>query len=398
MSQNILVVNAGSSSVKFALFSLGLAQPTALLKGQISNIGGIPHIQAQDAQGHDAAFALPPDGITSHGDAFEALINWLEDRGETLCAAGHRIVHGGGNFTTPIKIDDAALHALDALCPLAPHHQPYNLAAIRALAARLPALPQVACFDTAFHSRQPPEARQLGLPESFAERGIRRYGFHGLSYESVTKTLPALTGKALPSRLIVAHLGNGASMCAIKDGKGIATTMGFSTLDGLPMGTRSGAIDPGVLLHLMREDGAGLAELEDLLYNHSGLLGISGISSDMRTLLESDNERADAAITFFCYRISRELGSLAAALGGLDGLVFTGGIGENAAPVRAQILHLAAWLGLAIDEQANDTASTRITMDGSTASAWVVPTNEERTIAHHTQEVLMITRSASFKC
>ncbi|NQU58855.1 MAG: acetate/propionate family kinase [Rhodospirillales bacterium] len=388
MSQNILVVNAGSSSLKFALFSITDGDPLTLLKGQISNIGYDPHIDIEDGQGNAVAFTGSDAAITNHGEAFEALIDWLEERGETLAGAGHRVVHGGADFTVPIKIDDTALAALEKLIPLAPHHQPYNLAAIRALAARLPDLPQVACFDTAFHGSLPAEARELGLPGSYADRGIRRYGFHGLSYESVVSTLPAITGETLPARLVIAHLGNGVSMCALENGKSIATTMGFSTLDGTPMGTRSGSIDPGVLLHLMREDGAGLSELEDLLYNRSGLLGISELSQDMRTLLASDNPQAAAAISFFCYRISRELGSLAAALGGLDGLVFTGGIGENSAPVRARVLHLAAWLGLAIDEKANNSANDRITLVDSAASAWVVATNEEMTIAHHTQQII----------
>lgn len=383
MSENILVVNAGSSSVKFALFSLSGVQT---LKGQISNIGAAPCVQVRDAQGSDVAF--PSNRFASHGDVFETLIDWLEQRGERLAAAGHRVVHGGADFTEPVRIDEQALAALDALSPLAPHHQPYNLAAIRALAARLPELAQVACFDTAFHAGQPPEARELGLPRSYGQRGIRRYGFHGLSYQSVANALPELSGEALPARLVIAHLGNGASMCALKDGKSIATSMGFSTLEGIPMGTRSGSIDPGVLLHLMREDGASLAELEDLLYNRSGLLGVSGLSQDMRSLLESDDPQAAAAITYFCYRISRELGSLAAALGGLDGLVFTGGIGENAAPVRARVLQQAAWLGFSIDEKANNAANTRITTTGSTHPAWVVGCQEELTIAAHTQRVL----------
>lgn len=388
MNENILVVNAGSSSVKFALFSLAPGQPAAILKGQVSNIGTGPVLEASDAKGAALDFASPIGGIANHGDAFEALIDWLEERGERLAGAGHRVVHGGVDFTVPVRVDDAALDALDALSPLAPHHQPYNLAAIRALAARLPHLPQAACFDTAFHATLPAEARELGLPGSYAKRGIRRYGFHGLSYESVTNAMPQVTGQPLPSRLVIAHLGNGASMCALKGGKSVATTMGFSTLDGIPMGTRSGAIDPGVLLHLMREDGAGLAELEDLLYNRSGLLGISGISPDMRTLLASDDPQAAAAVSYFCNRISRELGSSAAALGGLDGLVFTGGIGENAALVRARVLQLAAWLGLNIDEEANRQGCARITAPDSAASAWVVPANEELTIARHTRRVL----------
>ncbi|MBC8268504.1 MAG: acetate/propionate family kinase [Rhodospirillaceae bacterium] len=386
--ENILVVNAGSSSVKFALFSLDRGEPVAILKGQVSGIGATPAIEARDEGGMAIPFAQPSGGIANHDDAFEALIGWLEERGESVAGAAHRVVHGGAAFTAPIRIDDNALEALDALTPLAPHHQPYNLAAIRALAARLPKLPQAACFDTAFHASQPAEARELGLPAVYAQRGIRRYGFHGLSYQSVAAALPVITGEALPRRLVIAHLGNGASMCALKDGACVATTMGFSTLDGIPMGTRSGSVDPGVLLHLMREDGAGLSELEDLLYNRSGLMGISGISQDMRTLLESDDPRAEAAVTFFCYRISRELGSLAAALGGLDALVFTGGIGENAAAVRAQVLRQAGWLGLTIDEDANNSAGPCISTAANRAQAWIVATQEELTIATHARAIL----------
>jgi acetate kinase len=386
--ENILVVNAGSSSVKFALFSLASEQPAVIVKGQVSGIGTTPVIEARDGDGKAIPFAHPAGGISNHDDAFEALIDWLEGRRESVAGAAHRVVHGGAEFTAPVRINDNVLEALEALTPLAPHHQPFNLAAIRALAARLPGLPQVACFDTAFHASQPAEARELGLPGEYAKRGIRRYGFHGLSYQSVAVAMPVITGEGLPSRLVIAHLGNGASMCALKDGECIATTMGFSTLDGIPMGTRSGSVDPGVLLHLMREDGAGLCELEDLLYNRSGLMGISGISQDMRALLESDDPRAEAAVTFFCYRISRELGSLAAALGGLDALVFTGGIGENAAPVRARVLRQASWLGLSIDEDANNSAGPCITLAGSRAQAWVVSTQEEMIIASQARAIL----------
>lgn len=388
MDENILVINAGSSSVKFAVFGLADDPPEAFLQGQFSGIGDCPLIDVRDAHGMAVDFAHPASQISTHGDAFEALIDWLERHGEPLCGAGHRVVHGGGDFAAPVRLDGDTVNALEGFIPLAPHHQPYNLAAIKALAAKLPDLPQVACFDTAFHASQPAEARQLGLPRVYAKRGIRRYGFHGLSYESVASALPAISGNALPSRLVIAHLGNGASMCAIKDGQCIASTMGFSTLDGIPMGTRSGGIDPGVLLHLMRQDGAGLNELEDLLYNQSGLLGISGISSDMRILLASDDDNAAAAISFFCYRISRELGSLAAALGGLDALVFTGGIGQNAAPVRERVLRQSAWLGLNIDGPANIGAGARITTPDSPASAWVIATNEELTIANHTRRIL----------
>ena len=305
---------------------------------------------------------------------------------ESLAGVGHRVVHGGTQFTHPARLDDKAIDALAALNPLAPHHQPHNIAAIRAVAARLPKLPQIACFDTAFHATIPEEARRLPLPADYEARGIRRYGFHGLSYESIVARLPALTGR-LPGRLIVAHLGNGASIAAIKDGRSIATSMGFSTLDGLIMATRSGSIDPGVLLHLMRE-GRSLAEIEDLLYNRAGLLGLSGLSADMKTLLESSASAARMAVSLYCYRINREIGSLAAALGGLDALVFTGGVGENAAPVRASVCKAAGWLGIALDEKANAAGGPRLTLADSPVSAWAIPTDEQGVIARHAARLL----------
>ncbi len=388
MSDCILVINAGSSSVKFALYGVYSEKLSATLKGQISGIGHKPAITVIDNKGHSLDFPLPAGGVGGHEDAFEALIDWLEARGDRVIGAGHRIVHGGADFTAPVRLDGAVLDALSGLINLAPHHQPHNLAAVRALSTRLANVAQVACFDTAFHADQPAEARELGLPRSYNERGIRRYGFHGLSYEAVVDGLPDLTGKPLPARLVVAHLGNGASLCAVANGKSIATTMGFSTLDGIAMATRSGAVDPGVLLHLMREDGAGLNELEDLLYNQSGLLGVSGISQDMRALLDSQDPAAKFAIDYFCYRVSRELGSLVAALGGLDGLVFTGGIGENASPVRDQILRRSAWLGFELDNDANHTGDWCITTPESVMPAWVMLANEELVIARHTRQIL----------
>jgi acetate kinase len=388
MSESILVINAGSSSVKFALFDQATNRPDITLKGQVSGIGTAPAIEAFTGDGDPVSCPQSIGGIVSHSDAFDTLLDWFGERGEQVVGAGHRVVHGGAGFTAPVRVDENIIKAFEALIHLAPHHQPHNILAIRALASRYPNLPQVACFDTAFHASQPPEAKELGLPPEYNEKGLRRYGFHGLSYESVLTALPVVMGQAVPSRLVIAHLGNGASMCAVKDGQCIATTMGFSTLDGIPMGTRSGAIDPGVLLHLMREDGATLSDLEDLLYNKSGLLGISGFSADMRVLLASDEEQAASAVAFYCYRISRELGSLAAALGGLDALVFTGGIGENAAPVRARILQSSSWLGLELDEGANEKSQTRITYGKSNTHAWVVPTDEELSIARHTLRVL----------
>lgn len=377
----LLVLNAGSSSIKFALYDLPLG-PIPRVEGQIAGIGRDARFTVAGQERRD------PAALADHGAGIAQLLDWLEGEGHAsnLAGAGHRVVHGGAQFTRPAFLDPAAIDALSLLAPLAPHHQPHNLAAIRALAQRMPKLLQVACFDTAFHATQPEEAWRLALPAEFVARGIRRYGFHGLSYESIVTLLPSLAGR-LPRRLVVAHLGNGASMCAILDGRSIATTMGFSTLDGLIMATRSGSLDPGVLLHLLRE-GRSLVELEDILYNRAGLLGLSGISADMKTLLESSAPAAAAAVRQYCYRISREIGSLAAALGGIDALVFTGGVGENAEVVRAAVCKAADWLGVILDEKANLAGGPRITRPDARVSAWVVPTGEQDIIARQTATLL----------
>ncbi len=391
-ADRLLILNAGSSSLKFALYEAGKEKdPAPLCRGQFAGIGRRPGFAARRTDGT----LLPgPEGpvlaaIASHADALALLPEWLAANGEGagLAGAGHRVVHGGTDFSRPVRIDAATLDALDALSPLAPHHQPHNIAAIRALRAQQPALPQVACFDTAFHATLPETARRLGLPLEYEAKGMRRYGFHGLSYEFVADRLRSLAGRD-PGRIIVAHLGNGASLCAIREGRSIATTMGFSTLDGLVMGTRIGSLDPGAILHLMRREGLDLRKLEDLLYNRSGLLGLSGISADMKTLLGSADPRAKAAIGQYCYAVSRHVGSLAAALGGLDGLVFTGGVGENAAPVRAAVCAAAAWLGLDLDDAANRAGGPLISAAGSRVAAWVVPTDEELVIARHTARIL----------
>jgi acetate kinase len=287
-----------------------------------------------------------------------------------------------------VRLDGALVEHLERFIPLAPLHQPHNLAAIRALLARAPDLAHVACFDTSFHRRMPTVAQAFALPPAITDRGVRRYGFHGLSYEYIAATLPRLDAEAARGRVVVAHLGNGASMCAIDNGRSVASTMGFTAVEGLPMGTRSGALDPGVLLYLMDELEMDARAIEKLIYQQSGLLGVSGVSSDMRTLLASDDPRAAFAVELFCYRIHRELGSLCAALGGLDALVFTGGIGEHAAPVRARVLQLAAWLGIEPDADANAKHGPRLTTAGSRARAWVIPTDEELMIARHTRAVI----------
>jgi len=392
MSDRLLVLNAGSSSLKFGVYAIADDDDLALLsRGQIAGIGAKPRFAASDATGHgleDAAGPLP--AIPTHAAALAFLLQWLKKTGNgaSLAGAGHRVVHGGTAFAQHCRLTPAIVEQLAALEPLAPHHQPHNLAAIRSLSQLMPDVPQVACFDTAFHATQPPEARRLALPRDYEAQGLLRYGFHGLSYEFVAQRLRDLSDGHLPERLVIAHLGNGASMCALRGGRSIATTMGFSTLDGLVMGTRVGSLDPGAILHLLRSDGLKPKQLEDLLYNKSGLLGLSGISSDMKTLLASNDPHAREAVDQFCYAIVRHLGSLSAALGGLDALVFTGGIGENAAPIRARVCEGAAWLGLVYDPQANDAGGPAISHVKSAVSAWVIATDEERIIARHTRHLL----------
>lgn len=348
----LLIINAGSSSLKFATFKLADA-PVCELRGQLSGIGqGTARLSGVDWRADDLQ-------LENHRDAVALLIDRLE-----IDAVGHRVVHGGTRFNAPVRVDAATIAALHALIPLAPLHQPHNVAAIEAIAAASPTMPQIACFDTAFHATMPEVAARFALPEKYWQQGIRRYGFHGLSYEAILHQL----GDDIAPRMIIAHLGNGASLAAVQDGKCIATTMGFSTLDGLVMGTRAGLMDPGVILHLMRSEGLDRAGLEKLLYHESGLLGVSARTADMKTLLESDDRHARLAVEIYCYRIAREIGSLAAALQGLDALVFTGGVGENAAPIRARVTAAIQWLG-GIDIR-------------------VIPTDEELTIARHTQRLL----------
>ena len=392
MNQALLVINAGSSSIKFALFSG--ANATALERayhGKIEGIGTAPHLvtfASSGAQLVDEGFA----GNTefSHAAALARLFAWLANHAAEyrLLAVGHRVVHGGERYAGPVLIDAAILAGLEALVPLAPLHQPHNLAAIRAIHNLAPQLPQVACFDTAFHRTQPALAQAFALPRAITDAGIKRYGFHGLSYEYIADVLPDYLGDQADGRVVVAHLGNGASLCAMKKRNSVATTMGFTALEGLMMGTRSGTVDPGVLLYLMQQQGMSAQEVTDLLYHRSGLLGVSGISSDMRTLLASNDPRAREAIELFSYRIGRELGSLAAALGGLDALVFTAGIGEHAAPVRAAVCRATAWLGLELDAHANEHGAARISLACSRVSAWVIPTDEEQVIAIHTRAVV----------
>jgi len=391
MSDAIVVLNAGSSSIKFSVFLAGDGDLAERLRGQIEGLYTAPKFAAKDSSGAVLSEKAWGEGTQlGHDGALDHLLGFLKGQldGHRLLGVGHRVVHGGAEYSQPVRVDAAILGRLEAFVPLAPLHQPHNLAPIRALAARLPDLPQVACFDTAFHRTNPPLAQMFALPPEYAEAGVRRYGFHGLSYEYIAAALPALDAKAAAGRTLVLHLGNGSSMCAIRDGHSVASTMGFTAVEGLPMGTRCGSMDPGVMLYLMDERKMDARAIEKLIYQQSGLLGISGISSDMRTLLASDEPRARLAVDYFVYRISRELGSLAGALGGLDAIVFTAGIGEKAVAIRERVCRDAAWLGVELDAQANAAHGPRISAPGSRVSAWVIPTNEELMIARHTRRVL----------
>ena len=392
MADVLLVLNAGSSSIKFSVFAQGAQPEDALvLKGQIEGLYTAPRFSAEDAAGESVGERKWDDGTRlGHEGGVAHLVEFLRaHRGDSrLTAVGHRVVHGGVDFSAPVRVDEAVLAKLDKLVPLAPLHQPHNLAPIRFVAKTLPQLPQVACFDTGFHRAQSELAQAYALPRAITDRGVRRYGFHGLSYEYIASVLPRVDAKAAAGRVVVAHLGNGASMCALSAGRSVASTMGFTAVDGLPMGTRSGALDPGVVLYLMDELKMDARAIEKMLYQESGLLGVSGVSSDMRKLLASTDPRAKFAIELFVYRIGRELGSLAAALGGLDAIVFTGGIGERATSIRASVCEGAAWTGLALDRAANDKHGPRVSTAASRVAAWVVPTNEELMIARHTERVI----------
>ena len=387
----ILVLNAGSSSLKFSVF---LCQGTELepsLQGQAEGLSTSPRFTAKDATGRSVAERIWKEGESlGHEGAVAHLLEFLQSTrvGYRLVAVGHRVVHGGLAYSEPIRVTPEVLRALEKLIPLAPLHQPHNLGPIRHLLAKMPELPQVACFDTAFHRAQPELAQAFALPKEITERGVRRYGFHGLSYEYIASALPAVDAGAAGGRVVVAHLGNGASMCAMRGGRSIANTMGFTALDGLPMGTRCGSVDPGVMLYLMEELKMDARAIENLVYEESGLLGVSGVSSDMRVLLASDAPRAKLAVDLFIYRIGRELGSLVAALGGLDALVFTAGIGEHAVPIRERVVQDAGWLGLTLDAEANARGGPRITAAGSRVPAYVLPTNEELMIARHTRRLV----------
>jgi acetate kinase len=389
MASGILTLNAGSSSLKFSFWHCDTGMELyELFRGEIEKIGIAPHLTARKPHGDTVADKdFGKDGARlSHEDLLQELFAWISQyqRQNTIKAIGHRIVHGGNSFTAPARIDDEVMEKLSKLEPLAPLHQPHNLSGIRTCAKLVPHVPQVACFDTAFHHTMGPLARRLGLPRAYDEAGVRRYGFHGLSYEFIAQRLRALDPELARGRVIVAHLGNGASLCAMREGRSIDTTMGFTTLDGLLMGTRPGTLDPGAVTYLMREHAMSAAKIEDVLYRGSGLVGVSGISSDMRTLLASSDSRAHEAIDLFVFRAAREIGALTASLGGLDGLVFTAGIGEHAPEIRSRICARCAWLGINLDEHANDAAGPRISAQASRVHVYVIPTDEERMIAEHT--------------
>ena len=391
MTNAIAVLNAGSSSLKFSAFVERGDEFALIARGQAEGLHTAPRFVAKDGAGKLLGEKSWGDGVRlGHGGALDHLVAFLraEFAEHRLVGVGHRVVHGGLEYTRPVRLDATILAALEKYIPLAPLHQPHNLAPIRALLERSPQLPQVACFDTSFHSGAPPVAQAFALPKAITDRGVRRYGFHGLSYEYIAHVLPEHDALAARGKVVVLHLGNGSSMCAIADGSSVASTMGFTAADGLPMGTRCGNLDPGVVLYLMDELKMDARAIEKLIYQQSGLLGMSGISSDMRTLEASGAPEATLAIDVFIYRIGRELGSLAAALSGLNAIVFTAGIGENSRSLRGRVCRDAAWLGVELDAAANEHNGPRISAAGSRVSAWVVPTNEELMIARHTRQLL----------
>jgi len=391
MDDVILVLNSGSSSIKFSVFVERTDQVELKFRGQVEGLYSSPRFVAKNCAGAEIGAHMWGDGERlGHEGAVAYLTEFLSGQREhnRLVAVGHRVVHGGHEFSFPTLVSPQVLSTLERYISLAPLHQPHNLVPIRLLHQRRPELPQVACFDTAFHCSQEEVAQAFALPASITDRGVRRYGFHGLSYEYIASVLPDFDPKAVSGRVVIAHLGNGASMCALRACKSVATTMGFTAADGLPMGTRCGSIDPGVLVYLMDDLKLDARAIEKLIYQQSGLLGVSGISSDMRTLLDSPQPRAQFAVDLFVYRVGRELGSLAAAIGGIDALVFTGGIGENAAVIRERVCRNAKWLGLELDATANSIGGPRISTESSSVSVWTIPTNEELMIARHTHRVV----------
>jgi acetate kinase len=398
MDDYALVLNAGSSSLKFCVYQRPDDDDWEIAaRGQIEGIGTSPRLCAKDTQGAVLVSDSLDAGVADGHAAIEALALWLRSKwpGARVLGVGHRVVHGGARYGEPVLLTQQTLSDLYELVPLAPLHQPYNLAAIDAVFERLPGVPQVACFDTGFHSGHSQVVELIPLPKEICKSGLQRYGFHGLSYEYIASVLPTVAPAIAKARVIVAHLGSGASLCALKDGRSVDSTLGFTALDGLCMGTRPGTIDPGVVLYLFQNLGLTAKEVETMLYRRSGLLAISGISNDMRDLLGRSEPEARLAVDYFVYRAAKEIGSLAAVLSGVDALVFTAGIGENSSEIRRRICEASSWLGLDLDAQANTTGKSRISTEQSRVSAWVVPTNEELMIARHTCSLLGLMRPVS---
>ena len=394
MDNYALILNAGSSSVKFCVYRRPVSEHWRLeARGQIEGIGTSPKLSAKDAQNGILAEIRLDDWVSDGRAALDALASWLRSKysGARVVGVGHRVVHGGARYAQPVVVTPQVLAELYELVPLAPLHQPHNLAAIDTIFERMPDVPQVACFDTSFHYCQSRVAKVIPLPSDIRKSGLQRYGFHGLSYEYISSVLPEVAPEIAKGRVIVAHLGSGASLCALKNGKSVDSSLGFTALDGLCMGTRPGALDPGVVLYLFQSLGLSAKEVETMLYKKSGLLGISGISSDMRDLTRSSEPEARLAVDYFVYRAAKEIGALAAVLGGIDGLIFTAGIGENSPEIRRRICLASSWLGVELDEVANARKGPRISTPRSKVSSWVIPTNEERMIAMHTGALLGLT-------
>ena len=392
--ETLLVVNAGSSSIKFQLFDLIEGDRLQLaFKGQLEGIGTRPHLAAKDAGGTSLIDETYPPHEVAHLDAaLGRLEAWLVGRlGGVPRAIGHRVVHGGPDFAAPILVDDAVLDRLEQLVPLAPLHQPNNLTPIRQIRARHPEIPQVACFDTAFHRGHPEVADRFAIADTWYQEGVRRYGFHGLSYEYIAGRLQEIEPELAQGRVVACHLGSGASMCALHAGRSMDSTMGFTAVDGLPMGTRTGQLDPGVVLYLLQAKGFDAGQVERFLYHDGGLKGLSGTSNDVRDLLASDTFGAARALDYLVYRIAREAGALAAAMGGIDGIVFTAGIGERSPAIRRRVMERLRWLGFELDSDSNERHGPLISSTGSRLKAYVIPTDEEQMIARHTLALLRAT-------
>ena len=397
MDDYALVLNAGSSSLKFCVFQRPAGEGWRLeARGQIEGIGTSPQLSAKGEDGQSLVNEKLPDSVKDVREALGTLAEWLRSHygGSRVLGVGHRVVHGGARFTGPTILNKEVLEQLRELIPLAPLHQPYNLAAIEAVYERLPDVPQVACFDTSFHRGQSAVAELIPLPLDLRKSGLQRYGFHGLSYEYIASTLPEVAPNIAGGRVIVAHLGSGASLCALNNRKSVDSTLGFTALDGLCMGTRPGALDPGVVLHLFQGLNLSAKEVETILYKKSGLLGISGISNDMRDLLGRAEPEARLAVDYFVYRIAKEIGALTAVLGGIDGLVFTAGIGENSPEIRQRVCKASSWLGIEVDDAANSKRGPQISTAASKVPVWVIPTNEELMIARHTGALLGLAKAA----